>query len=72
MKLADDWPEGPVGCLDDIEILKEHDAITGNVKYPASRSLASRGRNQRARARSFDAGESSRAAGRLRDRARRP
>ena len=48
MKLADHRSECCAGCLHDIEVLKEHDAITGDVEYSASRSLAGCSRNQRA------------------------
>ena len=48
MKFADHRAECAAGSLNDIEVLKQHDAIAGDIEDSAAHTLASCGWNQRA------------------------
>ena len=48
VKLADYGPERSGRCLENIEVLKQQDAIAANVEDSTSRPPAVRGWNQRA------------------------
>ena len=48
MEFADYRPERPRGCLKDIEIRKQHDAIAGDIEDSAAHSPAARACNHRA------------------------
>ena len=48
VKFADYRPERPRRCLKNIEVLKQQDAIAGNIEDSAPRTPAVRGWNQRA------------------------
>src|ERR1035441_2404819 len=47
VEFADYRPERPGGCLKDIEILKQHDAIAGDIENSTAHTPAARVSNQR-------------------------